>query len=51
MEKNFSSASGVPIQTDKSQLGYQSQSALEKGLRQVEPYCRCFRSRHYNEIK
>lgn len=43
---------GTKIQTtNKDQLGYTPQSALDKGLEKGEVYCqRCFRLRHYNEI-
>ncbi len=43
---------GVKIQTtDKNELGYTPQKAMEKGLETGELYCqRCFRLRHYNEI-
>ena len=52
MEEILCIGCGATIQTtDKADLGFTPQSALEKGLETGEVYCqRCFRLRHYNEI-
>ncbi|CQR25859.1 GTP-binding protein YqeH [Streptococcus varani] len=52
MEELFCIGCGAAIQTtDKEEVGYTPQSALDKGLETGQVYCqRCFRLRHYNEI-
>lgn len=52
MEELFCIGCGAVIQTtDKEEVGYTPQSALDKGLETGQVYCqRCFRLRHYNEI-